>query len=236
MTKNQLKITNNNVPRVSFAAARPPELKAKGVMDANSRYRRGKILLSFVLGPLAFLLGIILLTFSPQTAMSKAQSTPEKDPGDRAAEQQTQETKADAHGGETAPDETADTPPEYKLGRALDGFYDCNLLRMSRRVESYRHPIGEIGAQHQSGQSRPIQIVFECVVEFGAETGMAEIPHKEDQIKIDLREIVPHQTPQDLMTPAGKRRLKAEIVKAINHRLDTARVRHVYFTSFKIGR
>ena len=122
---------------------------------------------------------------------------------------------------------------QFKLGGALGDRFDIAVLKNEARVTRYRYEIKDIVQIIGKKQFRYVQA--DVVLEFGSESGMAEIYDSESAVKDDIRDAVAGFSFEELMHAEGKRRLKDAIVEAVNRRLLTARVRRVYYTWFKIS-
>jgi hypothetical protein len=126
----------------------------------------------------------------------------------------------------------AASKPQYKLGQPLDGHFDRYTLRSTRNVASFRYPLKDI--VKSLNLDRPWQIRMGCAVEFGSESGMAEIAANHAACQVEILNAIERFTPQQLLTPGGKLRLKEAIIAGLNRRLATARVRQVYLTDFVV--
>lgn len=152
---------------------------------------------------------------------------------EKPAEKKEEKKEAGGHGGHG--EAAAAAEPEYKLGEPLDGYFDRTTLRSGQRVVKLRR-------QFQVAQTVNVGKVawlvkLGCVLEFGSETGVAEVEHDQNAVLNEIRSAVLNTAnPGALLTVPGKLRLKEEIAGGLNRRLATARVRQVYFTEFLIGR
>jgi hypothetical protein len=117
-------------------------------------------------------------------------------------------------------------------GKPLGGFFDLSTLRSGRRTVRYRQALDDISQTLNLGTPWTVQL--SCVVEFGSPSGPAEMKIHEDALHEEIRHLIENYTPFDLLRNAGKRRLKGDIIDAVNRHLVTARVRQVYWTEFWI--
>jgi hypothetical protein len=120
----------------------------------------------------------------------------------------------------------------HRLGPPLGGRFDLNALRSGDRVKHWRHAFALRSVTLTRNLRQPIQVRLELVVEFGDESGMAELPHKEAQILDALDAIVGRADAASLLTTGGKIELKIQLMREINRQLRTARARDLYITSF----
>jgi flagellar basal body-associated protein FliL len=148
-------------------------------------------------------------------------------PGEPPAEQ-------GAH-GEPAPagEEAAPPPPVYALDPPLKGRFDTKTLLYRHRVTAYRYELKDV--EQAIGERRNRKVVLSLAVEFGGESGMAEIQANQARTIDDLGKVLSRFTPKELLTPEGKRRMKEAMVAVLNRRLGTARVRQIYLTDFRLG-
>lgn len=119
----------------------------------------------------------------------------------------------------------------YKLGPELEGF-DLSVLRSTVRLEPHRYEMGELVAT--SSMPHPKHLRFQCVLEFGNESGLAEVERSHDIYKAMIMDSIGRMTDEELKTTAGKLELKETIIRECNRRLKTARLRQIYFTYFTI--
>ncbi|MCL5270761.1 MAG: flagellar basal body-associated FliL family protein [bacterium] len=120
----------------------------------------------------------------------------------------------------------------YELGRPLDGYYDLSVLRSGRRLARCRYALPEI--QVALGNRQNWQLRLDCAVEFGAETGMAELAQCELAVNDDLTQFLRTIQPEALLTLGGRQELKDRFTQLINRRLRTARVRQIYITDIQV--
>lgn len=140
---------------------------------------------------------------------------------------------AGASAKEGAKEKTDDTLPQNsRSGKPLNGFFDLNTLRATDRIEHYRYELKNILQTYN--QDFLWQVKFSCVIEFGAEYGLAEITRKEAAVREEIQRNIERMQPAILLQAAGKQRMKEEIVNAVNRRLVTVRARQVYLTDFLI--
>ena len=138
--------------------------------------------------------------------------------------------KKDAHGAKKEP--TATPTPKPVLGKPLGGYYDINLLRPASRTVRYRYAFKDI--LQTINQGYPWRVMISCSIEFGAESGLAEVGENEAAFREDICKALERFAPRDLLRTSGKRRLKEEIIAAFNRRLATVRARQVYWTDFRM--
>lgn len=162
-------------------------------------------------------------------------------PSDHEAVAQDGVSGEDAHGNDpgghgTTEDASSEGGEEeaYRLDGPLDGRYDIHLLRAGHRVRQYRKPLKEEIVN--LGRSGLWKLVIGVTLEFGSESGMAEIKQREKRLVAQLRDVVHMQRPGDLPTVAGKLKLKRDLIEAFNEHFQTVRIRRIYFTKFQIVR
>lgn len=127
----------------------------------------------------------------------------------------------------------APAAPAFKLGPPLGGYFDRTALRSLARVQQYRYLLKDVTQMFNTEKAWGIR--FSCAIEFGSESGVAELENEQNAALNDLRSVVSSFKFEELLSVAGKIRLKEEIAKALNRRLATARVRQVYLTDFLMG-
>lgn len=135
---------------------------------------------------------------------------------------------ATAPGGDGAAAAQVHTP---QIGGPIEGF-DLAVLRSAERVNRLRHPIEKMRASVPGAE--PMTVNFSVALEFGRDSGVAEVAAKEELYRAMLQDIVGHMRAEELMTVGGKIRLKEWMARDLNRRLQTARVRQVYLTEFRI--
>lgn len=154
--------------------------------------------------------------------------------------------KADAHGGAGAPQETVlpegatptpvPTPkPDWQVEEPLHGRFDIKALRALDRVAVYRLELPKV-EERIGPPERSSSVMFTCTVEFGGPSGCAELESKQALVMEDMERVASKYTPQELRPPAGRERLREDLIFAINRRLETARVRQLYFMEYLVGR
>lgn len=122
---------------------------------------------------------------------------------------------------------------EYALGAPIEGF-DINVLRSGRRLGELRYTMD--GVMGTAIAEEPWIVHLSLSVEFGRESGMAEAEKKDAILRTNLGELLGQHKTQELMTIPGKMKLREEIIALLNKQLETARVRQVYFTDFRLLR
>lgn len=157
------------------------------------------------------------------------------------------ETSAGAHGAADAQDKTSSgesahgdakneesAEPAYQLGDPLEGHFDLNTLRSLDRVAPYRYSLQAITTtlRYTASTSRHVRISLS--VEFGSESGMAELYQNEAVFTDLVLSILLRFRVQELLRLEGKLKLKELIVEAFNQRLETVQIRQVYLTEFKV--
>lgn len=131
--------------------------------------------------------------------------------------------------------EAAATPepkPHFELGPSLKGRYDLTVFLGNDRVDAFQFAVNDLRANIGRRSNWMGQISL--VLEFGAGTGVAECEIDEIRVREAIRLILLDQQGQQLLTTAGKLKLKRELISMINASLESARVRQVYFTEFAI--
>lgn len=140
---------------------------------------------------------------------------------------------AAAHGSEAQPaGADAATTRTYQLGRPLDGRFDLTTLRSTHRLENLRYQLPAQTYQIDTPSGRTVVIRLQFVLEFGAETGLAEIQANENAVLEEIEQIVHQANLRMLVGLNGKLQLKEQVARALNMRLRTAQVRQVYMTEF----
>jgi hypothetical protein len=168
----------------------------------------------------------------PSSAAKPKEFDPQADSGHGSAEP-AKDSHGGGHGSEAHAERKGPEKPNYAeipLGPELEGF-DLSVLRALHRVEDFRYELGDL-----RGVTLPPSrgIALSVVVEFGTQSGLAEISRKDSFVRTVIGESVGHFSAQELLTPAGKMRLKDSIVEELNSRLATAQVRRIYFTDFRV--
>lgn len=135
-------------------------------------------------------------------------------------------------GGEKKDAEPA--APVYKLSPPLDGKFDLSVLRSATRISEYRFPVDQIKADLPYSRARNAVVMVDIVLEFGAESGLAEVQSNKSQIVETLQTVMQNADPRRLSTLRGKMDIKESMTQALNRVLRTAQVRQVYITNFKI--
>ncbi|HOE95423.1 MAG TPA: flagellar basal body-associated FliL family protein [Candidatus Sumerlaeota bacterium] len=140
-----------------------------------------------------------------------------------------------AASGETGHGKAAEPQrPAFRLGPELKGFYDYRVLRARDRLEPYRYPLEGIVVQDSDGL-RKQKIELGVVIEFGGESGMAELQSLEASVRQEIERLLRDIRFGELIHPEGKSRLKELIVRTVDRQLKTARVRQVYLTEFRVN-
>lgn len=134
-------------------------------------------------------------------------------------------------GGETATAE--EEAPTYALGEPLGELFDRSVLRSTRRVKELRYPIEGIEATF--GNRRTRTVMLSLCIEFGSETGMAEIQEREAEFREVIGRAIKNFKVSDLVRSEVKYRMKETVAHQLNIRLKTAKIRQVYLTDFRIG-
>ena len=102
------------------------------------------------------------------------------------------------------------------------------------RSEPYRYPLEGIVVQDSDGL-RKQKIELGVVIEFGGESGMAELQNLEASVRQEIERLLRDIRFGELIHPEGKSRLKELIVRTVDRQLKTARVRQVYLTEFRVN-
>jgi hypothetical protein len=136
-------------------------------------------------------------------------------------------------GGEGEASKPSPTPAPV-LDKPLDGYYDIKVLRASSRTSHYHYELKDVLQTIDKGCAWKIMI--SCSIEFGSPSGPAELAGEELAIREQIQQILDGCQPSELMLGAGKRRLKEDLIAALNRRLKTAAVRQLYWTDFRIVR
>jgi hypothetical protein len=130
--------------------------------------------------------------------------------------------------GDTGSGEAA---AEIQAGPPLAGYFDLSVLRASFRVNPMRQALDPMQVQLDGAWRAEIR----CTVEFGSPSGLAELGRIRTAVMEDLIGAAAQFKAAQLLTPAGKLSLKDEMVRAMDRRLKTARVRQIYYTDFRIA-
>lgn len=144
------------------------------------------------------------------------------------------ERKTDKEAGGSQ-DAAAPAAPRYTLGESLRGYYDRTLLRYTTRLTGLRYRTGKIDLSLGERSWRS-HVRIELAVEFGRESGMAELQSNWTAMSGEIQDTIGRFDPRELILPTGKWRLKEALVAQLNRRLQTARVRNVYITDFIMQR
>lgn len=179
----------------------------------------------------ALLAALCFALASPLTAGEKPGFDPAKTDG-HAEPLNADDLPAESHG----PAKETQKPPlvDYgsrPLGPPLIGF-DLTVLRSGKRVENYRFEFENLGGATMSDKQRFVRLSI--ALEFGAETGLAETARKKEFLSTLFSEAIGEFTTSELLTVAGKLRLKHSLIALANSQLTTAQVRQIYFTDFRI--
>lgn len=164
-------------------------------------------------------------------ASSEAAAEPE---GHGEAKGHGEEAEEGGHGGGAGAEPTPEPTPAYELGPNLDGRFDISALRSVKRVAELRYPMDRV--EVTLGGFRPRTIQVDAVVEFGSESGMAEIKKIDADARSVLRQLLARYSVEELVDGAIRTQISEQWILQLNLRLQTARVRQVYFANFKIGR
>lgn len=139
---------------------------------------------------------------------------------------------------EDAPTTTVIAPKGFQLGPDLDGYFDIAVLNPPENYREYRYAfpsiMQELRHEQEGFRSRP-GLIVNLTIEFGRESGMAEIDNKQAEVQERIQLTIGRFTASQLATTAGKRMLKEDIMLAINSVLKTAQVRQVYYTMFNLA-
>jgi hypothetical protein len=118
---------------------------------------------------------------------------------------------------------------DYQPGPELKGF-DIGLLRSTRRVHDFRYPLKNLRTGLLG--EKPMALDVSVSIELSNESGIAEVRDNETFLRAVLTDLMSHADPPSLLSVAGKAEMKERIVRTLNERLKTSRVRQVYFTHF----
>lgn len=151
-----------------------------------------------------------------------------------AAEKKEGAPPAEKEGAKGEGDKSAEPVKKFKSGPQLNGYFDRSVLRYARWVIEYRYAFNLLHKTLNLGT--PAMVQFSCVLEFGSEAGMAEVAANETAVSNDICGAMDGFEAAELISAAGKLRLKEAIATALNKRLLTARVRQVYLTEFRLAR
>jgi hypothetical protein len=149
-----------------------------------------------------------------------------------------EKSKTEAHETPAAPasghgEAPAATPvPTPRVGPPLNGYFDLSVLRSGSRVAQFRLKLEPLIVQLNGPQRAEIH----ATVEFGIESGVAELGQDLAPVMEELRGVTTRYTMAEMLTTAGKLRLKDEMAEVINRHLKTAQVRQIYFTNFRVAR
>lgn len=140
-----------------------------------------------------------------------------------------------AEGESPAPAEGADAAkkaPAYAMGTPLNGRFDLTTLLSETRVATHRYALPEVNVSLPLNARRSAHVRMTLVLEFGGETGMAEIQENEIAFQNEMVTLITRFDPRSLLSESGKLQLKEALARSINTRLRTALVRQVYITDF----
>lgn len=183
--------------------------------------------------------GVIALWNIPQPLWASSHGDPPATEAEPAAGGHGAAPAADAapaaggHGAAPAADAEA-TPAPYQLAEPLKGHYDINVLRSARRVEKLRYPLENLVMSVRGGKGGGWVVQMGCYVEFGSESGMAEIAMKDEEVRKEILDLIRGGQAKALLMTSGKIKLKKDMATTINRLLETARVRRIYLTDFRI--
>jgi flagellar basal body-associated protein FliL len=122
--------------------------------------------------------------------------------------------------------------PCYRLDHPLNGYFDMSTLRTGSRVAAYRYALPDIQTTLPLGPNRSVHVRLSLALEFGDETGIAEVQRGKVAISNEFQSVLERFDPRLLLQTAGKLELKDALVRALNRRLRTAQLREVYLTNF----
>lgn len=164
---------------------------------------------------------------------AEGESTPAAEGG--AAKGGEGEAKAKEGEGEKKDGESTPAKPSWKLGPSLNGKFDLNLLRSTWRLGHFRYSTDMI--QMTLGEKEWKRLLMVRLgIEFGQESGMAEMDQNRTLIMDDIQRIIGRYDPRDLNGASGKWRLKEDLITQLNRRFKTARIRNLYIIDFRMLR
>jgi flagellar basal body-associated protein FliL len=175
--------------------------------------------------------GAVVCGLLALVGLAWSSSAPPATHGEPAAKE---EAPKGEHG---ATEEAAEAPaePVYRMGRALNGRFDVSTLRTGTRIDEFRYRLPELRANLPITQRRIAFVRISLVLEFGQETGMAEIQRSEKEILDEIQNRLANCRPRRLLLVEGKLQLKKELITTLNRRLRTAQIRQIYVTDFVIA-
>lgn len=123
--------------------------------------------------------------------------------------------------------------PRFPLGPSLRGRYDINVFLSNEKVIPYQFEINELRGSAGRRSNWVVQLSF--ALEFGSGSGVAECQGDEMKLRETIRAVLLDHHGRQLLTTAGKLRLKQDIIGIVNASLKSARVRQIYFTEFAVA-
>lgn len=131
-----------------------------------------------------------------------------------------------------SPGSSSGAPPgNFSLGSKLHGF-DLTVLRSGARLRKFRYLFEDV--RGNTGLPNQATVSLSCEIEFGQESGIAEIMKNAETYRSIFGDIIGQTTMQSLLSVSGKIELKESALQSINHRLTTAQAREIYITDMRI--
>ncbi len=189
---------------------------------------------ALVLGALVAAVGLIPLVTGSGGGIEKTEAPePDEDqaPGDHGGGDGEGEGEKDKEEGGHG-DASKFIEPKWKPGKPLNGSFDTSTLSYTRRVQAWRYHLDRMEIDVPLGRRWQRRIFFECSLEFGREAGMNECDADIEGVVAEIQDVLGSAKLKMLVDAAGMRRLKEQMIEALNRHFKTARVRQIYFTYF----